>query len=81
MAPSSDIVPNVHSSIDSSNKTLLKSDALYTYILDTTVFPREHECMRELRLVTDKHPWYLSSSTSPSAVCMHLLVGLAASVF
>lgn len=65
MAPSGDnTVANVHSGIDSTNKTLLKSDALYTYILDTTVFPREHECMRDLRLITDKHPWYVSSSSS-----------------
>ena len=60
MAPNGDnTVANVHSGIDSTNKTLLKSDALYTYILDTTVFPREHECMRDLRLITDKHPWYV----------------------
>uniref|UniRef100_R7W5H2 Putative caffeoyl-CoA O-methyltransferase n=1 Tax=Aegilops tauschii TaxID=37682 RepID=R7W5H2_AEGTA len=36
-------------------KHLLKSDALYKYILDTTVFPREPECMRDLRLLTDNH--------------------------
>jgi hypothetical protein len=64
-------VPNVHSAIDSSNKTLLKSDALYTYILDTTVFPNEHECMRELRLVTDKHRWYVPPPP-PLPLCMHL---------
>jgi hypothetical protein len=51
-------VPNVHSSIDSSNKTLLKSEALYQYVLDTTVLPHEPECMRDLRLLTDKHEMY-----------------------
>jgi tricin synthase len=69
MAPSGNTVPNVHSSIDSSNKTLLKSDALYTYILDTTVFPREPECMRDLRLVTDKHPWYVTHGSLLFSAC------------
>jgi len=27
------------------------------YILETSVFPREHEAMKELREVTAKHPW------------------------
>ncbi|KAL6859034.1 hypothetical protein ACP4OV_018036 [Aristida adscensionis] len=51
-------VPDVHSNTDSGNKTLLKSQALYQnlqYVLDTTVLPNEPECMRELRLLTDKH--------------------------
>ncbi|XBJ13672.1 hypothetical protein VPH35_005805 [Triticum aestivum] len=44
-------------------KHLLKSDALYKYILDTTVFPREPECMRDLRLLTDKHQRGIMQST------------------
>lgn len=59
-------VANVHSDMDSTNKTLLKSDALYKYVLDTTVLPREHQCMRDLRLVTDQHKWYLDLSPSSS---------------
>jgi tricin synthase len=51
------VIKNAHSDIDSTNKTLLKSDALYKYVLDTTVLPREPECMRDLRLITDKHQW------------------------
>jgi hypothetical protein len=58
-AMAANFVPNVHSSIDSSNKTLLKSEALYQYVLDTTVLPHEPECMRDLRLVTDKHELYV----------------------
>jgi len=78
MAPSSsDIVPNVHSTIDSSNKTLLKSDALYKYILDTTVFPREPECMRDLRLVTDKHPWGYMQSSADEAQLLGMLLKMA----
>jgi caffeoyl-CoA O-methyltransferase len=40
------------------HKSLLKSDDLYQYILDTSVYPREPESMKELREVTAKHPWY-----------------------
>ncbi|XP_051203373.1 tricin synthase 1 [Lolium perenne] len=77
MAPSSDIVANVHSAIDSSNKTLLKSDALYTYILNTTVFPREPECMRDLRLVTDKHPLGYMQSSADEAQLLGMLIKMA----
>ncbi|KAH7683158.1 Class I-like SAM-dependent O-methyltransferase protein [Dioscorea alata] len=35
---------------------LLRSDALYEYILKTNVFPREHEQLKELREATKKHP-------------------------
>ncbi|EMS66192.1 Caffeoyl-CoA O-methyltransferase 2 [Triticum urartu] len=78
MAPNGDnTVANVHSGIDSTNKTLLKSDALYTYILDTTVFPREHECMRDLRLITDKHPWGYMQSSSDEAQLLGMLIKMA----
>ncbi|KAH7683157.1 Class I-like SAM-dependent O-methyltransferase protein [Dioscorea alata] len=37
-------------------KNLLKSDELHEYILKTNVFPREHEQLKELRELTEKHP-------------------------
>ncbi|MCD7453178.1 hypothetical protein HAX54_019921 [Datura stramonium] len=37
------------------HKSLLQSDALYQYILETSVYPREPEAMKELR-ETRKHP-------------------------
>lgn len=40
----------------SNTKTLLQSGELYQYILETSVYPREHECLKELRELTDKHP-------------------------
>ncbi|ESR40501.1 hypothetical protein CICLE_v10026918mg [Citrus x clementina] len=40
----------------SKTKTLLQSDELYQYILETSVYPREHECLKELRELTEKHP-------------------------
>ncbi|KAL6644599.1 hypothetical protein ACP70R_016207 [Stipagrostis hirtigluma subsp. patula] len=37
------------------SNTLLRSDSILEYVLETTVYPREHECMRELRLITQRH--------------------------
>ncbi|XP_066330788.1 tricin synthase 2-like isoform X2 [Miscanthus floridulus] len=48
-------VKNIHSK--ESTKTLLKSEALYEYMLNTMVYPREHECLRELRLITQQHTY------------------------
>uniref|UniRef100_A0A0C9RGS7 TSA: Wollemia nobilis Ref_Wollemi_Transcript_25652_998 transcribed RNA sequence n=1 Tax=Wollemia nobilis TaxID=56998 RepID=A0A0C9RGS7_9CONI len=39
-----------------SPKHLLQSDALYQYILQTSVYPREPECLKELRELTANHP-------------------------
>ncbi|KAF6987182.1 LOW QUALITY PROTEIN: hypothetical protein CFC21_004846 [Triticum aestivum] len=58
-------------------KHLLKSDALYKYILDTTVFPREPECMRDLRLLTDKHQRGIMQSTAEEAQLLQLLIKIA----
>ncbi|MBA0619802.1 hypothetical protein Godav_005604 [Gossypium davidsonii] len=41
------------------HKSLLQSDALYQYILETSVYPREPEPMKELRELTAKHPWLI----------------------
>ncbi|KAL6644602.1 hypothetical protein ACP70R_016210 [Stipagrostis hirtigluma subsp. patula] len=71
-----DSVPNVHSSLDSSNKTLLKSEALYQYVLDTTVLPHEPECMRELRLLTDKHEKGFMVSPPDEAQILRMLIKL-----
>jgi len=39
------------------HKSLLQSDALYQYILETSVYPREPEPLKELRELTARHPW------------------------
>ncbi|TVU05347.1 hypothetical protein EJB05_48505, partial [Eragrostis curvula] len=37
---------------------------IYTqYVVETMVYPREHECMRELRLLTQQHPWGFMGSS------------------
>ncbi|TVU06282.1 hypothetical protein EJB05_49487 [Eragrostis curvula] len=66
-----DVPPDVHIQMDvhTTNKTLLKSEALYQYILDTTVLPNEPECMRELRVLTDKHQLYVMSHLVSSQIC------------
>uniref|UniRef100_A0A0D9X9C6 Caffeoyl-CoA O-methyltransferase n=1 Tax=Leersia perrieri TaxID=77586 RepID=A0A0D9X9C6_9ORYZ len=38
------------------SKTLLKTDSILEYVLDTMVYPQEHERMRELRLISQNHP-------------------------
>ncbi|KQJ98835.1 tricin synthase 1 [Brachypodium distachyon] len=70
-------VANVHSDMDSTNKTLLKSDALYKYVLDTTVLPREHQCMRDLRLVTDQHKWGFMQSSADEAQLLGMLIKMS----
>ncbi|KAI4380376.1 hypothetical protein MLD38_006574 [Melastoma candidum] len=40
----------------STAKGLLSSNELYQYVLDTNVFPREPELLKELRDVTASHP-------------------------
>ncbi|TVU05341.1 hypothetical protein EJB05_48499, partial [Eragrostis curvula] len=45
------------------SNTLLRSDSILEYVLETVVYPREHKCMRELRLLTQQHPWGFMGSS------------------
>jgi len=58
------------------HKSLLQSDALYQYILDTTVYPREHESMKKLREDTAKHPWNLMTTSADEGQFLNLLLKL-----
>ncbi|TVT98301.1 hypothetical protein EJB05_56394 [Eragrostis curvula] len=60
----------------SSSKTLLKSQALYKYVLDTTVLPNEPECMRELRLLTEKHNRAVMATPPDEAPLLRMLIKL-----
>nr|DAD36848.1 TPA_asm: hypothetical protein HUJ06_007489 [Nelumbo nucifera] len=51
-----------HQEVD--HKSLLQSDALYQYILETSMYPREPKAMKELRELTAKHPWWVSIPSS-----------------
>ncbi|KAI3704653.1 hypothetical protein L1987_74880 [Smallanthus sonchifolius] len=57
-------------------KSLLQSDALYQYILETSVYPREPQAMKELREVTAKHPWNLMTTSADEGQFLNLLLKL-----
>ncbi|KAL9326930.1 hypothetical protein ACSQ67_007575 [Phaseolus vulgaris] len=61
---------------DLSHKTLLQSDALYQYILETSVYPREHECLKELREMTEKHPRNLMATPPDEGQLLSMLIKL-----
>eukprot|EP00249_Psilotum_nudum_P022789 c28643_g3_i2 orf=371-1132(-) len=54
----------------------LKSDSLHQYIVDTSVLPREPAPLRELRLVTEKHPWNIIASAPEEGQFLMLLLKL-----
>ncbi|KAK3130359.1 hypothetical protein QOZ80_6BG0492500 [Eleusine coracana subsp. coracana] len=56
------------------SKTLLKSESLYQYILESTVFPREPDCLRELRLATATHPMAVMAASPDEVQLFGLLV-------
>ncbi|KAJ4754380.1 Caffeoyl-CoA O-methyltransferase [Rhynchospora pubera] len=58
------------------HKSLLKSDDLYQYILETSVYPREPEPMKELREITAKHPWNLMTTSADEGQFLNLLLKL-----
>nr|GLL47297.1 caffeoyl-CoA O-methyltransferase 5 [Ipomoea trifida] len=58
------------------HKSLLQSDALYQYILETSVYPREPEAMKELREVTAKHPWNLMTTSADEGQFLSMLLKL-----
>ncbi|CAI8583048.1 unnamed protein product [Vicia faba] len=59
-----------------AHKSLLQSDALYQYILETSVFPREHPCLKELREMTEKHPWNLMATPADEGQLLSMLIKL-----
>uniref|UniRef100_A0A6V7QYI2 Caffeoyl-CoA O-methyltransferase n=1 Tax=Ananas comosus var. bracteatus TaxID=296719 RepID=A0A6V7QYI2_ANACO len=58
------------------HKTLLKSHALFQYILNTSVYPREAPCMKELRRITAQHPWGGMASTPDEVQLISMLLKL-----
>ncbi|KAK7319890.1 hypothetical protein RJT34_04618 [Clitoria ternatea] len=58
------------------HKSLLQSDALYQYILETSVYPREHEAMKELRELTAKHPWNIMTTSADEGQFLNMLLKL-----
>ncbi|KAG6588662.1 Caffeoyl-CoA O-methyltransferase 1, partial [Cucurbita argyrosperma subsp. sororia] len=58
------------------HKSLLQSDALYQYILETSVYPREPEPMKELRELTAKHPWNIMTTSADEGQFLNMLLKL-----
>ncbi|MCO5559942.1 hypothetical protein L7F22_013546 [Adiantum nelumboides] len=61
---------------DVGHKSLLQSDALFQYILETSVYPREPAPLRELREMTANHPWNLMTTTADEGQFLMLLLKL-----
>ncbi|CAH1437474.1 unnamed protein product [Lactuca virosa] len=74
MAATGETQPAKHQEV--GHKSLLQSDALYQYILETSVYPREPESMKELREVTAKHPWNLMTTSADEGQFLNLLLKL-----
>ncbi|CAL9111033.1 unnamed protein product [Musa textilis] len=58
------------------HKSLLNSEALYQYILETSVYPREPEAMKELRRITAKQPLSLMAAAADQLQFMSMLLKL-----
>nr|S5DQS6.1 RecName: Full=Cation-dependent phenylpropanoid and flavonoid 8-O-methyltransferase 1; Short=ObPFOMT-1; AltName: Full=Pilosin 8-O-methyltransferase [Ocimum basilicum]AGQ21571.1 cation-dependent phenylpropanoid and flavonoid O-methyltransferase [Ocimum basilicum] len=58
----------------SIDKGLLQSTELYKYILDTSVYPREEECLKELRALTWTHPRAVMGTAPETGQFMALLL-------
>ncbi|CAA0830379.1 Caffeoyl-CoA O-methyltransferase 1 [Striga hermonthica] len=58
------------------HKSLLQSDALYQYILETSVYPREPEPMKELREITANHPWNIMTTSADEGQFLNILLKL-----
>lgn len=60
----------------SGHKSLLRSDALYQYILETSVYPREPEALKEMREITAKHPWNIMTTPADEGQFLGMLLKL-----
>ncbi|KAI3966278.1 hypothetical protein MKX01_027446 [Papaver californicum] len=55
---------------------LLQSKELLQYILNTSVYPNEAEVLRDLRQVTESHPWSVMLCSTEEGPIMSLLLKL-----
>ncbi|XP_062148463.1 probable caffeoyl-CoA O-methyltransferase At4g26220 [Alnus glutinosa] len=62
--------------ISSRSKSLLQSDDLYQYILETSVYPREPELLKELRHITAGHPRARMATAPDAAQLIAMLLKL-----
>eukprot|EP01018_Ginkgo_biloba_P011111 Gb_23217 [translate_table: standard] len=76
--PQSDSIPLNHGipPKHSDHKCILQSDALYEYILQTSVYPREAEPLRDLRKLTENHLWNFMAVPAEQGQFLMLLLKL-----
>ncbi|VVA10407.1 PREDICTED: caffeoyl-CoA [Prunus dulcis] len=67
---------NLKKESDPSQKGLLQSDELYQYILETSVYPRELEPLKELRAATASHPRSQMATAPDAGQLMTMLLKL-----
>ncbi|KAL6274537.1 hypothetical protein ACE6H2_025229 [Prunus campanulata] len=67
---------NLKKESDPSQKGLLQSDELYQYILETSVYPREPEPLKELRAATASHPRSQMATAPDAGQLMTMLLKL-----
>ncbi|GFQ03049.1 probable caffeoyl-coa o-methyltransferase at4g26220 [Phtheirospermum japonicum] len=60
----------------STDKCLLQTEELYNYILETNVYPREAESLKELRAITSTHPRAIMGTAPDAGQFMALLLNL-----
>ncbi|KAL8471789.1 hypothetical protein ACS0TY_029134 [Phlomoides rotata] len=72
----SNVADQQNRSTEFGHKSLLRNDALYQYILETSVYPREPESMKELRQLTAKHPRNILCTSDDEAQFLNMLVKL-----
>ncbi|PKI49990.1 hypothetical protein CRG98_029611 [Punica granatum] len=58
------------------NAVILQSEGLHEYILDTAVYPREAEPLKELRKATASHPTAFIGSSPDAGQLMAMLIKL-----
>ncbi|CAN6922564.1 unnamed protein product [Brassica oleracea] len=58
------------------SKGLLQSEELYKYILETSVYPREPEALKELRSVTHNYPMANMATAPDAGQLMEMLLNL-----
>ncbi|KAI3671049.1 hypothetical protein L1987_64587 [Smallanthus sonchifolius] len=58
------------------SKGILQTNELYKYILETNVYPREPEPLKEIRALTAPHPWAVMGTSPDAGQMIELLLKL-----
>lgn len=58
------------------NLTILKSQELHKYIVETSVYPREAQCLKELRAATSNHPLAFIATSPDSGQLIAMILNL-----